>query len=1336
MRSCIAAAADWLFIAFLGLAAFSPQASAQDLTIKSTHTGAFLLGQTNAYYLIWVRNAGSAPTSGLVSVTENAPAGLTITSMSGFGWTCTANSCGSTDPLAAGASYPAIIVLATVAGSAPASVTNQVTVSGGGDRNAANNTATDVTAIAARGWLASWGEDTYGRTGGPDYPPPNLVAVAPGVDHTLALKSDGTVVGWGMNDPLIRQAQAPTGLANVIAVAAGDQYSLALRSNGTLAFWGFAGYDDYAPPDGLSGVVAIATNGYRSMVLTNVGTVQVWAGPDTPMAAFPAGLAGVVAIAMGRYNCLALKSDGTVVSWGETGYGQEIVPAGLSNVVAIAAGGFHSMALKSDGTVVSWGIDMAGETIVPPGLSNVVAIAAGYAHSLALKSDGTVVAWGDGGGAGAGAVPPGLSDVVAVAAGQDNSFVLVGSTPATMKVAARVSAPNTPLTVDGTTYNYASMAFQWMPGASHTIGTESLHHGGLGEQYVFKRWSDGGAITHAVAPVYASNYLASFDHQYQITTLANPPAGGAISPATGFFTEGTAIQVTATPNPGYPFTGFSGGLTGTANPQNLTISAVQTVTANFTAITPPTAPSLTSPADGASGVPVWTRLNWAPVVGADSYDVYFGTSPSPELNGNTAETTYNPSAMVNNETRYYWKVVAKNGGGSVSSPVWSFTTESAAPPPWSPPPTDNVCVIAVTPSTSTVAGVGDDVTLSVRTASACIWTLPVLPAWITTSASLAYTGPQTVTLSVASNSGSPRSVNLDFGGVAVTINQAAPCTCTLGSAGQGMLAAGGAGTIQVRAAPDCVWLLSQPPSWVTYTGTAGGAGNADVAYRVAANAGTRRNATVTAGGAAFFIDQNGAVAISAGTMAHFASGGDWTTRFTLLNTGYGTAHARLTFFDDNGNPVQATAAERNGAPRAAASAVSAATGVTDLGSALNPGAVLRIDAPANSVSGATESTGWARLLTDGTVSGYGVFLLNTPAGIQEAVVPPETRNVTSYYLPFDNTGGYYYGVALSNATSLAANISMVIRDVVTGQVTRTDVISLPPSSHVAFVMTQKYPDTLDTRGTMQFTAAYAGQVTVLGLRFNPDHAFTSVPALVAAAVPSGQGLATIGSMAHIAAGGGWKTLLTLANPGTTAAKAHLNFVGDGGKPLRVSLSLPQSPDLAAQQSSTFEQTLPPGAMLEVVADGLAGVSEQGWAQLQTDGRVTGFGTFQYQPPKGGQQEAVVPLETRGAASYILPFDNTGGYYNGVALTNLSGQQAAIAVTIRDAGTGAVLETDTISLPAQGHVSFLLNALYASATADAAVTVEFATTTPGQIAVLGLRFNSNGAFTSVPAQVKQ
>ena len=87
-----------------------------------------------------------------MTVTETPPPGLTVTALSGTGWTCTVatRTCTRSDALAPGASYPPITVATSVAaGAAPGVVTNTAVVSGGGDSNTTNNTATDPTIIAA-----------------------------------------------------------------------------------------------------------------------------------------------------------------------------------------------------------------------------------------------------------------------------------------------------------------------------------------------------------------------------------------------------------------------------------------------------------------------------------------------------------------------------------------------------------------------------------------------------------------------------------------------------------------------------------------------------------------------------------------------------------------------------------------------------------------------------------------------------------------------------------------------------------------------------------------------------------------------------------------------------------------------------------------------------------------------------------------------------------------------------------------------------------------------------------------------------------------------------------
>jgi hypothetical protein len=117
------------------------------LTIASSHSGSFFQGQLNAAYTLTVANPlGAGATSGIVTVTENPPPSLTLGTMSGTGWTCSANTCTRSDGLNPGSSYSPIAVTVSVASGAPGTVTNQVSVSGGGSATASNSDSTTIAA--------------------------------------------------------------------------------------------------------------------------------------------------------------------------------------------------------------------------------------------------------------------------------------------------------------------------------------------------------------------------------------------------------------------------------------------------------------------------------------------------------------------------------------------------------------------------------------------------------------------------------------------------------------------------------------------------------------------------------------------------------------------------------------------------------------------------------------------------------------------------------------------------------------------------------------------------------------------------------------------------------------------------------------------------------------------------------------------------------------------------------------------------------------------------------------------------------------------------------------
>src|SRR5208283_3861171 len=92
-----------------------------------------------------------------------------------------------------------------------------------------------------------------------------------------------------------------------------------------------------------------------------------------------------------------------------------------------------------------------------------------------------------------------------------------------------------------------------------------------------------------VAPSAAATYTAAFSTQYLLTTGVSPSGYGSIVASPGstdrYYNSGTQVQITATPTAGHSFSGFSGDLTGTANPQTLAMSAPHSVTASF--IVPP-----------------------------------------------------------------------------------------------------------------------------------------------------------------------------------------------------------------------------------------------------------------------------------------------------------------------------------------------------------------------------------------------------------------------------------------------------------------------------------------------------------------------------------------------------------------------------------------------------------------------------------------------------------------------------------------------------------------------------------------------------------------------------
>ncbi len=232
----------------------------------------------------------------------------------------------------------------------------------------------DITAISSNahnmalhndGTVSTWGLNTYGElgngvTGGSSNVPvtvsnlTEVTKVACGYYHSLALRSDSTVWGWGYSGggclgtgATMNEINAPiqiNGLSEIVSIAGGNGFTLALKNDGTV--W--------------------------SLGSNNEGELGNGANANTPVPVQVSGLTDVIAITAGVYHSLAIKSDGSVWAWGFNLYGQlgnlanadsnvPVQVSGLANIVEIAVGYAHSLALASDGTLWAWGYNSYGQ---------------------------------------------------------------------------------------------------------------------------------------------------------------------------------------------------------------------------------------------------------------------------------------------------------------------------------------------------------------------------------------------------------------------------------------------------------------------------------------------------------------------------------------------------------------------------------------------------------------------------------------------------------------------------------------------------------------------------------------------------------------------------------------------------------------------------------------------------------------------------------------------------------------------------------------------------------------------------------------------------------------
>jgi hypothetical protein len=229
-------------------------------------------------------------------------------------------------------------------------------------------------------------------------------------------------------------------------------------------------------------------------------------------------------------------------------------------------------------------------------------------------------------------------------------------------------------------------------GSSYTCGTQVTVTATAANGYTFGQYS--GALTGSTNPQTLtlntnSTVTATFVQGSSCTLSTGVTGSGSITvnPSGTVFTCGTQLTITALPATYYSFTGFSGALSGTTNPQTYVINSNSTISAAFTQTNFPINTTISgpgtvtaNPADSGSGYASGTQvtLTATPNSGA------FFTGFSGDLTGTTnpqtltVNATKNVTASFSNATITEDAVSHAASTGSASTLSWTHVLGSGS----------------------------------------------------------------------------------------------------------------------------------------------------------------------------------------------------------------------------------------------------------------------------------------------------------------------------------------------------------------------------------------------------------------------------------------------------------------------------------------------------------------------------------------------------------------------------------------------------------------------------------------------------------------------------------
>ncbi|MBX3377249.1 MAG: hypothetical protein KF678_09640 [Phycisphaeraceae bacterium] len=212
--------------------------------------------------------------------------------------------------------------------------------------------------------MVGWGANFFGQA----TPQPGVYTqVAAGLDHSVALRSDGVAVSWGRN--LFGEASTPPG--TFVQISAGYRSSAGVRPDGSIHVWGaLAGT---AVPPGIYRFVSVGGGGYIGAIRTD-GTLVTW-GPPVPV--IPGEFQAL------KIGCpsVGLRTDGTVVTFGNCNAQNFPAPSGIFSGISLTSVGYFG-GIRDDGSIAVWGPIHPSVLNTPPGRFSFIAMGQEYAYAI------------------------------------------------------------------------------------------------------------------------------------------------------------------------------------------------------------------------------------------------------------------------------------------------------------------------------------------------------------------------------------------------------------------------------------------------------------------------------------------------------------------------------------------------------------------------------------------------------------------------------------------------------------------------------------------------------------------------------------------------------------------------------------------------------------------------------------------------------------------------------------------------------------------------------------------------------------------------------------------